>query len=909
MKRIALTAVALVVFGCSSEAEQFVVVVDTDLTIPEDAIGLEIRASAQGGTSEDGATFALPETPLPISLGVLPPEDGSPLLVEVRAIDVAGQDVVLRRAIVGFEPVGRMRIPMFIASSCRGVACGESETCTEVGCAPAALTVDQVGTLQDEEPETSLCRPGEGQCNGDLSGYTVCERYGDPAVVVECGADQHCDPEALACVDDDAKQPPTASVTVNKIGVGAGHVAAPSGAIDCGAACVAQVDIGTRIVLNASPDANSEFVGWENAPCSGKLACTFVVMGDTNLDARFEPIAARNQTLQVDVYGSGGGRIYSQPAGIDCTGGTCYGQFPTNTRVTLYHQAGSGSGFSGWIGDCGGTGECVITMDTPRFAGGAFMLDDGGANVDLLVGPGGSGYGHITSTPAGIDCGTRCSVRFPRNASVELFATPDANSVFRGWEGACTGSGACVVEMSTVREVYAMFDSTVPVATPRDLNGDGYPDLVFGAPGYDAGSQSDVGRVHVVFGPKAQAAMGVQGADRSYQGAGAGSAFGSSIAIGDLDGDGFEDLAIGAPRENGHGAVYVIFGGPGLAASGSMPQAAGPILVGMNAGDAFGASVAIEDLDVDGVGELIVGAPGAQPKSVGQVFVYAGGSGFWPTTTSFVAHLTAQSPGTEFGRSVARVGDIDYDGWPDLAVGEPKYMQGTLRTGRVALYMSPAAQGAAPTTPSFTLMGSDDSEAFGAAITSLSDFNRDGIEDFAVSSPVKDIVHIFYGRTSWAASLPADLQLTELGMFGASIAGGHDVTGDGYPDLAVGAPNHLGAKGRVYVYEGLPTPSSRPFRIIDGSCVDTGNCAREELGVSIDIGADLDGDYVADVTAGSRFGGNGAGQNDRGRIGVFPLPSYPGSGPIASGMASVMILGDDQAGAMCAALPGASIQP
>lgn len=903
---IFMLALAGAAIGCSSEAEQFVVVVDTDLVIPEHAIGLEVRASSQGGTSADGATFALPETPLPLSFGVLPPEDGSPLVVEVKALDVAGQDVVLRRAIVGFSPVGRMRIPMFIASACRGVACGESETCTEIGCAPAELTIDQVGTLQSEDPETALCRPGQGQCNGDNS-YSLCERYGDPVVVVQCGANQHCDPSTIACVDDDAK-PTTAVVTVNKIGGGAGFVSGPSGAIDCGARCSAEIDIGTSLVLQASPDPSSTFEGWENAPCAGKLACTFVVMGDATLDARFEPNAAQH-TIQLDIGGNGGGRIYSEPAGLDCTGGTCYGQFPSNARVTLRHEAGQGSGFAGWFGDCGGTGNCVLMMDGPRFAAGDFMRDDGGPDVELMVGIGGTGIGRVISNPAGLDCGPQCVVRFARNSMVELFATPEPDNVFKGWEGACTGAAACIVHMSTVREVFAIFDSNVPVAMPRDLNGDGYADLVFGAPGYDVGSQSDVGRVYVVFGPKTQAAMGVGAAERTYQGASGGSGFGSAIAVGDLDGDGYEDLAIGAPGENGHGAVYVLFGGPGLVGSGAMPFAAGPILVGMGPGDAFGATLAIEDLDVDGIGDLIVGAPSAQGDGVGQVFVYAGERGFWPTTTSYVVHIAASSAGTELGRAVAMIGDVDYDGWPDLAIGEPKFAQGTARPGRVSVYLSPAAQGVAPAAPSFVLMGSEDGEAFGAAITGLFDFNQDGPHDFAVASPVKDKVQIYFGRSSWASNVDSDLRLSELGMFGSALAGGHDVTGDGWPDLAVGAPGHLGSKGRVYVYEGASTPSTRPLDIIEGSCVDTGNCAREGLGLSLDIGTDLDGDFVADVVAGSRFGGLNSGQTDRGRIGVFPLPSYTSSGPIPSGMASVLVIGDDQQGAMCAALPGSSIGP
>lgn len=910
MKR-AIATLALTLAACASDAEQFVVVVDTDLTIPEDAIGIDVLATAQGGASSDGATFALPETPLPISLGVLPPEDGSPLVVEVTALDDAGNDVVLRRAIVGFPPVGRMRIPMFIASACRGVACGESETCTEVGCAPAELTEDQLGSVP-EEAETDLCRPGPGQCNESGTGYEVCERYGDPPVVVECGADQHCDAATVACVDDAKGPTDTVTLQVNKVGGGAGHVQSTSGAIDCGATCLAEVEVGSSVTLQGTPDNNSAFAGWEAAPCTGSGDCTFVLMNDTILDARFEVRQTSGQhDLQVNLHGGGNGRIYSEPAGIDCRNAMCTGSFPANTRVTLRHEAGATSGFAGWFGDCGGVDNCVVTMDGPRYVAGSFMHDDGSARVELLVGYGGTGEGHVTSNPAGIDCGTQCSYMFARNATVELYATPEpGGSTFKGWEGACTGNGTCVVDMATAREVFAIFDTDVPVAIPRDLNGDGYEDLVFGAPGVDAGTQADVGRVYVMFGPKSQSAMGINQVDRSYQGAAPGSGFGSSIAVGDLDGDGYEDLAIGAPGESGRGAVHILFGGPGLVGSGMVGGGTGPVLAGMSNGDAFGAALAIEDLDVDGIGDLIVGAPGVDGNSVGQVFVFAGQPGFWPSTTDFVAHLTAQSAGTEFGRSVAMIGDIDYDGWPDLAIGEPKYAPASVAEGRVAVYMSPANTAMSPTAPTFTLSGGSDAEAYGWSIVGLLDFNRDGLEDFAISSPVKDMVHVYFGRTSWTSNAAPDLRLAQVGMFGSALAGGDDVTGDGYPDLVATAPMHMGSVGRVYVYEGAAAPSTQPYAVIEGSCVNAMNCAREELGLTVDIGADINGDFVADIVVGSRFGGMTAGQPNRGRITAYPLGNYPMTmAPIPSGNADVLVVGEDQAGGLCAALPGSSVLP
>src|SRR5581483_11832702 len=85
--------------------------------------------------------------------------------------------------------------------------------------------------------------------------------------------------------------------------------------------------------------------------------------------------------------------------------------------------------------------------------------DGSGAGYTLTVGLAGTGSGTVTSSPAGIDCGSTCSVAFPGGAIVSLTATAASGSTFAGWSGAaCSGTGSCQVTMSAAESVTATFD-------------------------------------------------------------------------------------------------------------------------------------------------------------------------------------------------------------------------------------------------------------------------------------------------------------------------------------------------------------------------------------------------------------------------------------------------------------------
>jgi hypothetical protein len=166
------------------------------------------------------------------------------------------------------------------------------------------------------------------------------------------------------------------------------------------------------------------------------------------------------KALTVTKSGDGTGSVSSGPAGIDC-GSTCSASYAHGTSVTLTATAQLGSSFSGWSGDCSGTGACTVTMSAGRSATATFQAQPA---KTLTVTRDGAGTGNVTSNPAGIDCGSACSFGFAYGTALTLTPSPGTGSGFTGWSGACSGMGSCTVSMIDARSVTATFE-TLPAKT------------------------------------------------------------------------------------------------------------------------------------------------------------------------------------------------------------------------------------------------------------------------------------------------------------------------------------------------------------------------------------------------------------------------------------------------------------
>lgn len=171
--------------------------------------------------------------------------------------------------------------------------------------------------------------------------------------------------------------------------------------------------------------------------------------------------AQGTQELTVSKNGAGTGTLTSSPSGIDC-GATCAAHFTLGSNVTLTAAPGPGSAFAGWFGSgCTGTGTCTLTMDAPKGVSATFNTVPSHTLTVEKAGPG-QFSSVVTSSPAGIDCGSTCSVNFAIGTVVTLTATPGPGATFGQWTGGgCSGNGSCTVTMDGARTVFASFNQPI----------------------------------------------------------------------------------------------------------------------------------------------------------------------------------------------------------------------------------------------------------------------------------------------------------------------------------------------------------------------------------------------------------------------------------------------------------------
>jgi hypothetical protein len=186
--------------------------------------------------------------------------------------------------------------------------------------------------------------------------------------------------------------------------------------------------------------------------------------------------------------GRGTGVVESRPRGIDC-GGRCTGAFASGSRVTLSAASGRGSKFGGWSGGgCSGTSTCTVSISAPVRVTARF---DAAAAASLSVELGGSGAGTVQSTPAGVDCPTRCRAAYARGSRVTLVAQARAGSTFTGWSTAgCGTRPACMVDVRGPTSARASFArAAAPVQVAVSPSGDGRGTVTSKPPGIVCGSR------------------------------------------------------------------------------------------------------------------------------------------------------------------------------------------------------------------------------------------------------------------------------------------------------------------------------------------------------------------------------------------------------------------------------------
>jgi uncharacterized repeat protein (TIGR02543 family) len=190
------------------------------------------------------------------------------------------------------------------------------------------------------------------------------------------------------------------------------------------------------------------FAGWGGA-CAGTGSCVTTLNADTGVSATF---TLKQYQLTVGKAGNGSGTVTGN--GVNC-GATCNVALDSGAAVSLTATPASGSVFTGWTGDCSGTGACKTTMGADRSVTATFALVT--QQYTLTVAKTGSGA--VTSSPKGINCGTQCAKSFTVGTSVTLTAKPARKRLFLGWSGACSGTAlTCSVPMTGNKSVSAVFN-------------------------------------------------------------------------------------------------------------------------------------------------------------------------------------------------------------------------------------------------------------------------------------------------------------------------------------------------------------------------------------------------------------------------------------------------------------------
>ncbi len=465
--------------------------------------------------------------------------------------------------------------------------------------------------------------------------------------------------------------------------------------------------------------------------------------------------------------------------------------------------------------------------------------------------------------------------------------------------------------------------SALPVSSAGDVNGDGLDDLIIGAHQSDLSGKLATGKSYVVFGKTNSSAINLSAiADASnptggfvINGEAAYDWSGFSVSCaGDVNGDGLDDLIVGAwgSGQSDTGKSYVVFGKTNSSAINlsAIADASNPtggfVINGEAASDYSGYSVSSAgDVNGDGLDDLIVGAWGASPSGqsdAGKSYVVFGKTNSSAINLSVIADASNPTGGFVIngevandysGYSVSSAGDVNGDGLDDLIVGAYQAeLSGKTLIGKSyvvfgkansnAIDLSVIADASNP-TGGFVINGETAYDYSGFSVSSAGDVNGDGLDDLIVGAKGGDLnnitnvgkSYVVFGKANSSAinlSAIADAS-NPLGGFvihgetagdfsGFSVSSAGDVNGDGLDDLIVGAwgaPSGQSTAGKSYVVFGKTNNSAVNLSAIadantpTGGFVIHGEAWGDRSGFSVSSAGDVNGDGLDDLIVGAKY--------------------------------------------------------